>query len=158
MKITKRGTIQHQRVWKGKCINCISEAEATEDEMTHIKNNNGRRFSREKCPVCGTGRESDYGGMLFSPAKDYDMYIVDVETIFNRNPNGLDFYQALKVFIKENTRFKPDWDQLKVTQESLREHMLIIKYLDSKIRSALIAHPNAVSTLLQEALDRTHLT
>ena len=39
--------------------------------------------------------------LITQAAKDYDMDIDDVETIFNRNPNGLDFYQALKVFIKQ---------------------------------------------------------
>jgi hypothetical protein len=32
-----------------------------------------------------------------------------------------------------------------------------IDYLEKKIQSALIAHPNAVPVLLQEAIDRTHL-
>ncbi len=69
MKITKKGTLPSERVWVGTCRNCKSEAEATESEMTHINydQREGSSFSWKKCPVCGAGTGSGYGGMLFYP-------------------------------------------------------------------------------------------
>jgi len=71
MRITKRGQTDKERLWVGTCRSCRSEAEATENEMTHIKNDQraDSAFSWEKCPVCGAGGESGYGGMLFYPKK-----------------------------------------------------------------------------------------
>jgi hypothetical protein len=71
MKITKQGIVPGQREWAGSCATCNSEAEAKESEMTHIKDDirEGGRFSWEVCPVCGSGNESGYGGMLFYPSK-----------------------------------------------------------------------------------------
>ncbi len=69
MKITKQGTPASERVWLGTCRSCNSEAEATESEMTHINydQREGGSFSWEKCPVCGIGGITGYGGMLFYP-------------------------------------------------------------------------------------------
>ena len=53
MKITKRGIPPGDRVWKGSCKTCGSEAEATRDEMTHINTDfEGDEYSWETCPVC----------------------------------------------------------------------------------------------------------
>jgi hypothetical protein len=69
VKITKQGTPASERVWVGICRSCKSEAEATESEMTHITDDPRERtsFSWEKCPVCGLGGITGYGGMLFYP-------------------------------------------------------------------------------------------
>ena len=69
MKITKKGTLPSERVWVGTCRSCKSEAEAQESEMTHITDDPRERtsFSWEKCPVCGLGGITGYGGMLFYP-------------------------------------------------------------------------------------------
>lgn len=71
MKITHRGTLSAERIWLGTCHGCKSQAEAIESEMTHITHDprEGGKFSWEKCPVCGNGAESGYGGMLFYPKK-----------------------------------------------------------------------------------------
>lgn len=69
MKITKRGKTINEKIWVGSCRVCKSEAEATENEMTNITENDYRnegRFSWEKCPVCEAGKNG-YGGMLFHP-------------------------------------------------------------------------------------------
>jgi hypothetical protein len=78
MKITKKGTPASERVWLGTCRSCESEAEATEFEMTHITydrssfgaKREGSFFSWEKCPVCGAGGDTGYGGMLFYQKSD----------------------------------------------------------------------------------------
>lgn len=72
MKITKSGTPETERLWKGTCRECKSEAEAKGSEMTHIVSEMGRNlvFSWERCPVCGAGWDSGYGGMLFYPHQD----------------------------------------------------------------------------------------
>ena len=69
MKITKKGTPANERIWTGTCRSCNSEAEAAESEMTHINydQREGGSFSWEKCPVCGVGGVTGYGGMLFYP-------------------------------------------------------------------------------------------
>ena len=69
MKITKKGIPANERVWAGTCRNCNSEAEAQESEMTHITydQREGGSFSWERCPVCGIGGSTGYGGMLFYP-------------------------------------------------------------------------------------------
>lgn len=77
MKITKKGTPASERVWVGTCRSCNSEAEAQESEMTHINydmmkagasgKREGGSYSWEKCPVCGVGGVTGYGGMLFYP-------------------------------------------------------------------------------------------
>lgn len=70
MKITKRGKPPSQRLWKGNCRKCRSEAEAFESEMTHITydQREGGSFSWEVCPVCNAGKsDTGYGGMLFYP-------------------------------------------------------------------------------------------
>lgn len=71
MKITKKGTLASERIWEGTCRSCKSEAEAQESEMTHITfdQREGSSFSWERCPVCSTGGESGYGGMIFYPRK-----------------------------------------------------------------------------------------
>lgn len=68
MKITKIGTPEFERLWKGSCRQCGSEAEAKESELTDITydQREGESFSWEKCPVCGNG---PYGGMLFYPLR-----------------------------------------------------------------------------------------
>lgn len=70
MKITKQGTLPDDRIWRGRCFQCNSEAEATQSEMTNITHDQreGGSFSREKCPVCKAG-ESGFGGMVFYPKK-----------------------------------------------------------------------------------------
>ncbi len=72
MKITKKGTPASERVWLGTCRSCKSEAEATESEMTHVAYDirEGSSYSWEKCPVCGIGSSSGYGGMLFYQKSD----------------------------------------------------------------------------------------
>lgn len=68
MKITKRGTPQGDRPWKGTCRSCGSEAEATESELTHVQHEQrDGSFSWEVCPVCGVGGTNGYGGMMFYP-------------------------------------------------------------------------------------------
>ena len=71
MKITKRGTTTDEKIWRGTCRQCKSEAEAIEAELTYITfdQREGGSFSWEKCPVCGAGSETGYGGMLFYPVK-----------------------------------------------------------------------------------------
>lgn len=67
MKITKRGTPKTDRIWKGQCRQCESEAEAKESEMTRIVHDQrDGSFSWEVCPVCKAG---PYSGMLFYPSK-----------------------------------------------------------------------------------------
>jgi len=67
MKITKKGTLPSERVWKGTCQQCRSEIEAVESEMTHITHDQreGGYFSWEKCPVCHAGGKDGYNGVLF---------------------------------------------------------------------------------------------
>lgn len=69
MDVIKTGTKPEDRKWLGKCRSCKSEAMATEGELKHITHDTreGGRFSWEKCPVCGAGANSGYGGMLFYP-------------------------------------------------------------------------------------------
>lgn len=64
MKITKTETPKGERVWKGRCHQCNSEAEAMESELTAITHDQreGGSFSWEKCPVCKAG---PYSGMIF---------------------------------------------------------------------------------------------
>ena len=71
MKVTKIGTKQEYREWRGTCRSCKSEATATEGEMKHITHDprEGGSFSWEKCPVCNAGGSSGFGGMLFYPAR-----------------------------------------------------------------------------------------
>lgn len=66
MKITKQGIPKGDRVWKGHCHQCNSEADAKESELTGITHDHreGGSFSWEKCPVCSAG---PYAGMLFYP-------------------------------------------------------------------------------------------
>lgn len=65
MKITKRGVPPQQRIWKGRCHNCATEAEASEGEMKNITadQREGTFFSREECPVCK-------GPMFFYPVRE----------------------------------------------------------------------------------------
>lgn len=73
MEITRRGVPAAETKWLGMCRSCGSEATARQSEMTHItadRKDHTRRFSWEKCPVCGSGSESGYGGMLFYPESD----------------------------------------------------------------------------------------
>lgn len=67
MKITKVGQIPSARIWVGMCSKCRSEAEAFENELTHIKHDQrDGSFSWETCPVCGEGKnDNGYGGMCF---------------------------------------------------------------------------------------------
>jgi hypothetical protein len=69
MVVIKRGIPKASQLWRGQCRSCGSEAEAQECEMTHITEDQreGGRFSWEKCPVCGLGGTTGYGGMLFYP-------------------------------------------------------------------------------------------
>lgn len=69
MKIIKRGTPKDQNIWIGLCRECKSEAEATENELTHIQEDqrDGGRCSWEQCPVCKCGGANGYGGMIFYP-------------------------------------------------------------------------------------------
>lgn len=61
MKITKRGTPKSERIWKGCCRSCGTEATATENELNNIREHQIDGFSSwEVCPVCN-------GGMLFFP-------------------------------------------------------------------------------------------
>lgn len=70
MKITKRGTPVGDRIWRGRCHSCKSEAEATESELTHIQQEQrDGPFSWEVCPVCMAGGDNGYGGMMFYPVK-----------------------------------------------------------------------------------------
>lgn len=71
MRITKIGTKPSERLWKGRCSSCKSEAEASEGELHNITEDQREgRFAWQKCPVCGAGGDkfSGYGGMLFYPA------------------------------------------------------------------------------------------
>lgn len=66
MKVTRVGQIPSNRIWFGTCVNCRSEAEAVESELTNIVyDQRCGGFSWEKCPVCGAGVENGYGGMCF---------------------------------------------------------------------------------------------
>lgn len=72
MEITRKGTPPSERVWRGSCTNCGSEAKAKQSEMKNISHDQreGGFFSWEKCPVCGFGdNATGYGGMLFYPIK-----------------------------------------------------------------------------------------
>lgn len=71
MEIIKRGKTKDEKIWMGSCRQCKSEAKAVEAEMTHITHDQreGGSFSWEKCPVCGAGSNSGYGGMLFYPER-----------------------------------------------------------------------------------------
>ena len=71
MKITKRGTPETEKTWRGSCYSCKSEAEAAQSEMTHITHcQREGSFSWEICPVCSKGdKATGYGGMLFYPVK-----------------------------------------------------------------------------------------
>lgn len=67
MKITKRGTPLKERIWKGKCSECNSEAETTTDELkSKTDPRDSTQFAWAKCPFCGVGNDI-YGGMLFYP-------------------------------------------------------------------------------------------
>lgn len=68
MKITKRGTPKAERIWKGKCSSCDTEAEATELEMKHIEYDQREQisFCWMTCPVCNVG---PFNGLLFYPKK-----------------------------------------------------------------------------------------
>jgi hypothetical protein len=64
------GIIPIEKVWIGKCNVCKSEVEATTDELKNITTKlfrEGGHFSWEKCPICGSGTATGYGGMLFYP-------------------------------------------------------------------------------------------
>ena len=67
MQVTKIGTKPDDRKWVGECCVCKSEATANGSEMTHVTHDQreGGSFSWERCPVCGAGSDSGYGGMLF---------------------------------------------------------------------------------------------
>ena len=54
MKITKQGIPPGDKIWKGRCHTCNSEAEATGKEMTNIQSGDQREgpYSKETCPVC----------------------------------------------------------------------------------------------------------
>ncbi len=72
MKIIKKGTNPKDKKWVGSCRECGAEAIATQSEMNHITHDQreGSSFSWEKCPSCGAGDSSGYGGMLFYPKKN----------------------------------------------------------------------------------------
>lgn len=74
MEITNPATPKGERVWKGRCRECKSEAQARENEMKNIQHDyrEGGSFSWEVCPVCGAGDVTGYGGMLFYPVKDVE--------------------------------------------------------------------------------------
>ncbi len=68
MEITYRGTPADDRIWKGTCHSCRSEAVAKQSEMHNITYDQRENcsFSWEVCPVCKAGNKSTgYGGMLF---------------------------------------------------------------------------------------------
>lgn len=71
MEIISRGKPPSEREWHGTCRACGSVAKAKQSEMTHITHDQreGGSFSWERCPVCGAGGSSGYGGMLFYPLK-----------------------------------------------------------------------------------------
>jgi len=70
MEIIKRGTLNQDRTWYGKCITCNSEAIATENEIANkiFDQRDSTYFAWEQCPVCGMGGGgNECGGMLFYP-------------------------------------------------------------------------------------------
>ena len=70
MEITKRRDKKAEKIWKGECRQCGSKANATEDELTHIHNDQrDGSFSWDHCPVCKAGGSTGYGGMIFYPSR-----------------------------------------------------------------------------------------
>ena len=69
MKITKIGVKPTDRIWFGKCRQCGSEAEAQEGELAIMHHRDGP-FLWHRCPACGAGGYSGFGGMLFHPRKE----------------------------------------------------------------------------------------
>lgn len=69
MEVTKRGVPKAQRLWKGRCNGCGSEAIATEAELqVQHDQREGYSFAWHKCPVCGDDGPSR--GLLFYPAAE----------------------------------------------------------------------------------------
>lgn len=73
MRITKVGN-KINTIYQGVCYKCDSEAEAVEDELTGLVNDQREgKFSWEICPVCKANtviNGKNYGGMLFMPKKE----------------------------------------------------------------------------------------
>lgn len=68
MKVIKQGTPRSESIWIGTCCDCESVIEATQSELTHIRDDQrDGSFSWEKCIVCDAGGESGYGGVIFYP-------------------------------------------------------------------------------------------
>ncbi|MBS7349287.1 MAG: hypothetical protein KIG95_03870 [Comamonas sp.] len=70
MKITKRNPLPEERLWRGQCATCGSQAEAMQREMTNITHDQRHgSFSWEACPVCRAGEVNAWtsSGMCFYP-------------------------------------------------------------------------------------------
>lgn len=70
LKVTKRNPPPETALWKGTCRKCHSEAEATLSELKNVHSGDYRSdgpFAWEECPVCGAGKGTGFGGMLFYP-------------------------------------------------------------------------------------------
>jgi hypothetical protein len=69
--IVEKGTKHDNQKWVGSCRKCGSKAEGVRSDITNYNYDprQNYEFSWEKCPECGTGGSSGYGGLLMHPVK-----------------------------------------------------------------------------------------
>jgi hypothetical protein len=67
--IVEKRIAPKDKEWRGSCRNCKSVAECLRSDLKHITfdQREGGEFSWEKCPECGAGDNSGYGGLLMYP-------------------------------------------------------------------------------------------
>ena len=73
IEIIKRNTRPDDKVWKGDCRNCGSEAKCIRSDLTHYTYDQRHgAYSWEVCPVCEAGKDKNgYGGICFFEEKTY---------------------------------------------------------------------------------------
>ena len=70
-KLIEEGITKQNKLWRGQCRSCNAIAECAGSDITHetFDQREGGSFSWEKCPYCGAGAVSGYGGLLMYPKK-----------------------------------------------------------------------------------------
>ena len=69
--IVEKGKKTDDQKWAGSCSKCGSKAECLRSDIknhTYDQRENSE-FSWEKCPECGAGNSTGYGGLLMYPVK-----------------------------------------------------------------------------------------